>query len=90
MLTDPYDDLAAQNDFVDGLVGLVTLGRIVRALAVADRSVPAATPEADDFVNLLLGIASLGIAVERLGGPTSPPAAGSGRRSSRLPPGLLR
>lgn len=89
MLTDPYDDLAAQNDFVDGLVGLAALGRIVRALAVADRSEPAATPEADDFVNLLLGIACLGAAVERMG-PTSPPAAGSARRSSRLPPGLLR
>jgi hypothetical protein len=89
MLTDPSDDLTAQNDFVDSLVGLAALGRIVRALAVADRSAPAPAPEADDFVHLLLGIASLGAAVERMGS-TSPPAAGFGRRSPRLPGGLLR
>lgn len=68
MLTEPRAALAEQSTFVNGLVGLVGMARIVRALAVDATAPPAA---ADDFVHLLLGIASLGAAVKRLPAPTA-------------------
>lgn len=68
MLTEPIAALAEQSTFVNGLVGLVGMARIVRALAV-DATAPPAAP--DDFVHLLLGIASLGAAVTRLPAPTA-------------------
>jgi hypothetical protein len=66
MLTDPREALAEQSNFINGLVGLVGLAQVVRALA-ADNSRRVATfREADDFVYLLLAIASLGEAVGHL------------------------
>jgi hypothetical protein len=67
MLTDPPELLAEQSSFVNGLVGLAGLAEVVRALAAADGA-RATTPatEADDWVHLLLGVASLGTAVGQL------------------------
>jgi hypothetical protein len=66
MLTDPRPALAEQSSFIGYLLGLAGLARAVRVLA-ADGHSQADTPrEADDFGYLLLGIASVGGAIERL------------------------
>ncbi len=67
-LTDPREALADQSSFIDYLVGLVGLSRVVHTLAEGDRrSGPPC--ESDDFVHLLLGVASLGSGIERLANP---------------------
>ena len=65
-LTDPREALADQSSFIDYLVGLAGLARIVHMLAdVSDR--PDGRREPDDFVYALVGLASVGTAVECLG-----------------------
>lgn len=64
-LTDPRDALADQSNFVSYLMGLASLGHVVRELADGDRRADPPA-EADDFVHVLLGVARIGEAVERL------------------------
>lgn len=76
-LTDPVAALADDCSFISYLTGLAGLGRLVHAVAETGRP---GTGAADDFVHLLLGIASLGSAIEALAAST-PDAAPP--RSSR-------
>jgi hypothetical protein len=69
-LTDPRDALAEQSNFVSYLVGLAGLSRLVHELATDGDEGSARAGEADDFVHVLLGVASLGDAIERLGEST--------------------
>ena len=62
-LTDPVAALADECSFIGYLTGLAGLGRLVHTMAEPD---PQTTGAADDFVHLLLGIASLGSAIETL------------------------
>lgn len=74
MLNDPRDELAGQSSFVGYLVGLAGLAQVVHALAAdGNRRIPA-PGDSDDLVHLLLGLASLGNAIERLA--KSAPARG--------------
>jgi hypothetical protein len=66
MLTDPRPALAEQSSFVSYLVGLAGLARAVRALAVDGHPRADAPREADESVYLLLGVASVGEAINRL------------------------
>ena len=69
-LTDPREALADQSSFIDYLVGLAGLGRVVQTLAEGDRrSDPPC--ESDDFVHLLLGFASLGERIESIANSAS-------------------
>lgn len=63
-LTDPREALADQSSFIGYLVGLAGVAQVVHALADDERR---ATParDADDFVHVLLGLASVGAAIER-------------------------
>jgi hypothetical protein len=69
-LTDLREALADQSNFIGCLVGLAGLARVVHALAgdgqfsEAGRSDP--PRDSDDFVHVLLGLASLGGSIERL------------------------
>ena len=72
-LTDPRDALAEQSNFIGYLMGLSSLARVVQALATDGERLAGPTRDADDFVYLLLGLASLGDAVERLA-ESAPPA----------------
>jgi len=65
-LTDPRESLADQSSFIDYLVGLAGLARMVHTLA-ADAEQHSEPPrDSDAFVHVLLGIASLGDTIERL------------------------
>ena len=64
-LIDPREALAEQSNFIGYLMGLASLGQVVRAL-VADNNQTDKPCDADDFVYLLLGIAGLGASIERL------------------------
>jgi hypothetical protein len=65
-LIDPRDDLAEQSSFIGYLVGIAGLAQLVRTLAASgDCRFTAQPGDADDFVHMLLGVASLGQAVER-------------------------
>lgn len=64
-LMDPREALAEQSTFIGYLMGLASLGQVVRAL-VADDDQATRPCDADDFVHLLLGIVGLGASVERL------------------------
>jgi hypothetical protein len=68
-LTDPREALAEQSSFIDYLVGIAGLARMVHTLAadVGPRSGPPVV--SDDFVHLLLGVASLGESIEKLAEP---------------------
>ncbi len=67
-LTDPREALADQSDFIGYLVGLAGVACVVRGLA-ADGEGRAGHPrDPDDFVHALLGLASLGAAIERFAG----------------------
>jgi hypothetical protein len=68
-VTDPREALAEQSSFVGYLLGLAGLSRTVRALAADGARLPGSPCEPDDFVHLLLGLVSIGDAVERLAGP---------------------
>ena len=64
-LTDPREALADQSDFIGYLVGLSGLARVVHTLA-ADGDRRAGGPrDSDDFVHVLLGLGSIGAAIER-------------------------
>jgi hypothetical protein len=73
-LTDPRDALAEQSNFIGYLMGLASFARVVHALASDDDRLPVPSRDADDFVHLLLGLASLGDLIERLA--DSAPRAG--------------
>lgn len=67
-LTDPREALADQSNFIGYLVGLAGVARMVHALAGDDlRSDTRRDP--DDFVHVLLGLASVGAAIERFTNP---------------------
>jgi hypothetical protein len=84
-LTDPREALADQSSFIDYLVGVVGLGRVVRTLAEGDRrSDPSC--ESDDFVHLLLGIASLSAGIEQLADPAMVQPKPSTRERQSAPP----
>jgi hypothetical protein len=84
MLTDPRESLAEQSSFVSYLVGLAGLARVVHALAAYGNRRVDPPCEADDLVHLLLGLASLGDAIEHLA--ISTPAQGS-QGAAASPPG---
>jgi hypothetical protein len=87
VITDPHEALAEQNQVVMAFVGLAALGCAVRALSAGPRH---PTPrDADEFVHLLLAIAHLGEAVERLAPPTAP-ASDDAATPSATPRELLR
>lgn len=64
-LTEPREALAEQSHFIDYLVGLAGVARMVHTLADDDRR-SETCGVADDFVHALLGLASLGAAIERI------------------------
>ncbi|BBX07195.1 hypothetical protein [Mycolicibacterium aichiense] len=65
-LTDPRDALADKSDFIGYLVGLAALTEMVRALASDTDPGAAPVHDCDDFGYALLGLASIGSAVERM------------------------
>jgi hypothetical protein len=65
-LTDPREALADQSSFIDYLVGLAGLARVVHTLAADGEPHSEPPRDSDDFVHVLLGLASLGDAIERL------------------------
>jgi hypothetical protein len=68
-LIDPREAFADQSSFIDYLVGLAGLARVVHTLA-ADGEPHAEPPrDSDDFVHVLLGLASLGDAIWQLAEP---------------------
>lgn len=74
-LTDPRGALADQSSFIDYLMGLAGIGRLVRTLADPDPdpgSGPDPPVDADDFTYLLLGLARLGAAIERVAAVGAP------------------
>jgi hypothetical protein len=66
MLNDPRPALAEQSSFIGYLVGLAGLASAVRVLAADGHSRTDNPREPDDFAYLLLGVASLGDAINRL------------------------
>jgi hypothetical protein len=66
-LTDPREALAEQSNFISYLLGVSGMARAVHGLAADDSRRAEAPCGADDFVHALLGIASLGELIERLG-----------------------
>jgi len=62
-LTDPREALADQSNFIGYLVGLAGVARMVHTLADDDRRSDTCHGP-DDFVHVLLGLASLGAAIE--------------------------
>jgi hypothetical protein len=89
MLTDPRAAHAEQNNFAHCLVGLAGLERMVRALADDEQRQPATSREADDFVYLLLALASLGETVGLLARSAPPPRRSADPPSSPTTPGKL-
>jgi hypothetical protein len=65
-LTDPREALADQSSFIDYLMGMVGLAQVVRALAASGAYDVGTRRDTDDLVHVLLGLASLGEAIERL------------------------
>ena len=76
-LNDPREALADQSNFIGYLVGLVGLARTVRGLA-SEGGCTSSPRDPDDFVFALLGLASIGTAIERFAYPSAvqpnPPA----------------
>lgn len=70
-LTDPRGALGDQSSFIDYLIGLAGIGRLVRTLADTG-SAPAPSVDADDFTYLLLGLASLGATIKRMAAVVRP------------------
>jgi hypothetical protein len=66
MLTDPRPALAEQSSFIGYLVGLAGVAQVVHALAGDGHRRADPVHEADEFVHLLLGVASVGGGIERL------------------------
>jgi hypothetical protein len=69
-LTDPREALADQSSFISCLVGLCGVARLVRGLVDEPRTDRNAGP-ADEFVYTLMGLASLGNAIEHLAAPAA-------------------
>jgi hypothetical protein len=67
-LIDPCDALAEQSNFIGYLMGLAGLAQVVHQLADGDRRAEPPS-DADDFVHVLLGIASLGHGIGQLAQP---------------------
>jgi hypothetical protein len=65
-LTDPREALAEQSSFISYLVGLAGVARVVHTLAADSERRVDAPHDADDVVHVLLGLAGLGDAIERL------------------------
>lgn len=87
-LTDPREALAEQSNFIGYLLGLAGLAEVVRTLATDTTITTGPTPDADDFVHLLLGIAGVGAMIDRVAypsdtqrnsNPSGPPSAPFGR-----------
>ncbi len=70
-LTDPREALADQSSFIDYLVGIAGLARVVHTLATDSNRRSEPPRDSDDFVHVLLGVASLGEAIEGIGNSTS-------------------
>jgi hypothetical protein len=70
-LIDPRESLADQSSFIDYLVGLAGLARVVHTLAADSERQSNPPGDADDFVHLLLGFASLGEAIEGVANPAT-------------------
>lgn len=64
-LIDPREALADQSSFIGYLLGLAGVARMVHTLA-DDGPRTKAPRDPDEFVHALLGLASLGAAVDRL------------------------
>lgn len=64
-LTDPREALADESNFIGYLVGLAGVARMVQTLADDDRRSDSGGGP-DDFVHVLLGLASVGGAIERI------------------------
>jgi hypothetical protein len=64
-LTDPRKALAEQSDFIGYLVGLAGLARVIHTLAADGDGRGGGPRDSDDFVYALLGLASIGAAIER-------------------------
>ncbi|KRD16087.1 hypothetical protein ASE48_28450 [Mycobacterium sp. Root265] len=79
-LTDPTAALADDCSFIGYLVGLASIGRMVHTLAGAPEAVTAGA--ADDFVHLLLGLASMGAGIESLGQHTDTAATNTVRTTT--------
>ena len=71
-LIDPREALAEQSNFIGYLMGLVGLGQVMHALADDDNRRPDTSCDADDFVHMLLGLASIGESIERLAETAAP------------------
>lgn len=70
-LTDPREALADRADFIGYLLGLAGLARVVHTLAAGGARRAGGPREPDDFVHALLGLASIGAAIERLANTTA-------------------
>ncbi|BDB43446.1 hypothetical protein Mkiyose1088_22570 [Mycobacterium kiyosense] len=70
-LTDPREALADQSEFIGYLVGIAGLARVVHTLAADGDRRPESPCEADDFVHVLLGVASIGAGIEQLANPVA-------------------
>ena len=69
-LTDPREALADQSSFIDYLVGLAGLARVVATLAADGDRRSGSARDAGDFEYALLGLVGLGKAIERLANQT--------------------
>jgi hypothetical protein len=67
-LTEPRDALADQSSLIDYLMGLAGLARVVRGLADDGVEATGSRGTAGEFVDVLLGVARLGEAIELLAG----------------------
>lgn len=65
-LTDPRDALADQSSFIAYLMGLAALARVVHVLAADDSRSSEIGCKESNFVEILLGVASLGDAIQAL------------------------
>jgi hypothetical protein len=63
-LTDPREALADQSDFIGYLVGLAGLAQVISTLADDGNKRGEDTRDPDDFVHVLLGLASVGATIE--------------------------
>jgi hypothetical protein len=88
-LTDPHEALADRSDFIGYLVGLAALADMVRALAADNGRAAHPARGDDDFVHVLLGLASTGSAVARMA-TCAPALLDSTTADPRHPTRLLR
>ncbi len=87
-LTDPREALADQSSFIDYLVGLAGLAQVVHTLVAEGDRRSGPPRDAGDFVYMLLGVGSLGEAIEGIANyaaiqdnsTAEVPASGSGAR----------